>query len=244
MNKKLIIGNWKMNKTFSETQAFLKEFAIEFQQKQHLVTSNVEFAIAMPFVNLAAFQSNRVEKLYLAAQDVSAHVSGAYTGEVSADMLKELNAKFVILGHSERRSYHKETDELVNTKAKLVLEKGLTPVICVGETLQEYEQGLTKEVVKKQILGSLKGLDFTKIVVAYEPIWAIGTGKVATPQIAQDVCAYIHQLTSDSLVVQYGGSVSPDNILELSNQKDINGFLVGGASLQVDSFIKLLTLKK
>ncbi|ATO30968.1 triose-phosphate isomerase [Mycoplasmopsis bovirhinis] len=244
MNKLLIIGNWKMNKTYSQTLDFLNKFETLYKQKKDFVANNVTFAIASPFVNLSAFKQNKVTALNLAAQDVSKHEKGAYTGEVAANMLVDLNVKYVILGHSERRTYHNECNKTVYAKAKLALAQGLTPVICVGETLEEYEQGLTKEVVRKQVEGSVNDLDLSKIVVAYEPVWAIGTGKVATAAIAQEVCEFIHQITSNDLVVQYGGSVSPQNIIELAAQKDINGFLVGGASLEPESFLQLLTLGK
>lgn len=244
MKKLVIIGNWKMNKTFSETQEFLKEFAKIYKEKESLIYNKLDFAVASPFTNLFAFKENQISELKLAAQNVSQHLSGAYTGEVSINMLKDLNTKYVILGHSERRSYYGETNEIVNAKAQTVLSNGLIPIICVGETLEEYENGKTKEIVKKQIEESLKSLDYSKIIVAYEPIWAIGTGKVATPGIAQDVCEYIHSITSKNLIVQYGGSVSPKNISELSSQKDIDGFLVGGASLDANSFVQLLTLGK
>ncbi|QGZ97506.1 triose-phosphate isomerase [Mycoplasma sp. NEAQ87857] len=233
-----------MNKTFSETKQFLEEFNTLYQSEKSKIASDIEYGIAAPFTNLAAFKDVELNGLAVAAENMSNHLSGAYTGEVSVSMLKDLNVKYVILGHSERRSYYGETDALVYEKAKLAIENGLVPVICVGETLEEYEANKTKEVVEYQIKHSVNDLDLSKIIVAYEPIWAIGTGKVATPQTAQEVCEFIHSITSDELVVQYGGSVSPANIEELSQQKDINGFLVGGASLKADSFIKLLTLGK
>ncbi|WP_036452962.1 triose-phosphate isomerase [Mycoplasma buteonis] len=244
MKKLVIIGNWKMNKTFSETQSFLKDFAELYKTQKDKVVKGVKFAIAAPFANLAAFKSSKYKALQLAAQNMSNKEAGAYTGETSPKMLLDLNVKYVILGHSERRMYYGETDQFIYEKAKLAIENGITPVICVGETLEQYEAGKTKEVVKAQLQESVKDLDLSKIIVAYEPIWAIGTGKVATPEIAQDVCEFIHKSTSKKLVVQYGGSVSPKNIEELANQKDIDGFLVGGASLEADSFIKLLTLGK
>ncbi|WP_025755148.1 triose-phosphate isomerase [Mycoplasmopsis cricetuli] len=242
MNKLIIIGNWKMNKTFTETKNFIHEFSHLFKKYQTKITSNIEFGIAVPSINLAAFQSNEIKQLGVAAQNVSKHIKGAYTGEVSIDMLKDLNVKYVILGHSERRMYHQENDFNVNLKAKLALEKNITPIICVGETLEQYEQGITKKIIEKQIKDSLKDLPLDKIIVAYEPVWAIGTGKVATPEIAQEICEFIHKITNKNLIVQYGGSVSPTNIELLSKQNDINGFLVGGASLEASSFIQLLTL--
>ncbi|VEU70373.1 triose-phosphate isomerase [Mycoplasmopsis glycophila] len=244
MKKMVIIGNWKMNKTFSETEEFLTKFHNEYNLNKSKLIENVDFAIAAPFTNLAAFKSNQVANLKLAAQNMSNKTQGAFTGEISPAMLLDLNVKYVILGHSERREYYGETNEFVYEKAKLALENNLIPVICVGETLAQYEAGQTKQVVKEQIEKSVNDLDLSKIIVAYEPIWAIGTGKVATPEIAQEVCEYIHEITSKELVVQYGGSVSPKNIEELSKQKDIDGFLVGGASLEAESFVKLLTLGK
>ncbi|WP_426461547.1 triose-phosphate isomerase [Mycoplasma hafezii] len=244
MKKLVIIGNWKMNKTFSEAQEFIKEFGQIYKEERLNVAKGVKFAIAAPFVDLAAFKSNKYKALQLAAQNMSNKEGGAFTGEISPSMLVDLGVKYVVLGHSERRTYYHEDDQFIYEKAKLALEHGMTPVICVGETLEEYEAGKTKEVVKAQIEKSVQDLDLTKIIVAYEPIWAIGTGKVATPEIAQDVCAYIHKITSKKLIVQYGGSVSPKNIAELSTQKDIDGFLVGGASLEASSFMKLLTLGK
>ncbi|QZE12650.1 triose-phosphate isomerase [Mycoplasma sp. Ms02] len=244
MKRTVIIGNWKMNKTYSDTKAFLNDFAVKYEAQKDLVDSAVEFGVAVPYTNLAAFQDNKVSALSLGAQDMSLHEKGAYTGEVAVSMLKDLGTKYVVLGHSERRTYHNETDEQVNAKAKLALANGLVPVVCVGETLEQYEAGKTKEVVKEQTLASLKDLDLTKVIVAYEPVWAIGTGKVATPEIAQDICSYVKEITSQDLVVQYGGSVNPANIAELHSQASIDGFLVGGASLEVDSFMSLLKLGK
>ncbi|UUD36067.1 triose-phosphate isomerase [Mycoplasmopsis citelli] len=243
MKKTVIIGNWKMNKTFSETSAFLEDLSKALKENQSKIVANLEYGIAAPFTNLAAF-TNKPKDLRVVAQDVSAHSKGAFTGEVSVSMLKDLNVSHVVIGHSERRTYHHESDELVNAKAKAALEAGITPVICVGETLEQYEQGITKEVIKHQVQYSLKDLDLSKVIVAYEPIWAIGTGKVATPEVAQEVCEFIRSLTNKDLLIQYGGSVSPSNIEALHSQKDIDGFLVGGASLEVSSFVKLLTLGK
>ncbi|RIV16260.1 triose-phosphate isomerase [Mycoplasmopsis gallopavonis] len=244
MKNKVIIGNWKMNKTFSESVLFLQDLAACHDQNKDKIAENIKYAIAAPFTNLSAFSLNQVPHLEVAAQNMSNKEAGAYTGEIAPNMLVEMGVKYVVLGHSERREYYHESNQFVYEKAKLALEYNLIPVICVGETLEEYEAGKTKEVVKKQIEESVKDLDYTRIIVAYEPIWAIGTGKVATPEIAEEVCKYIHELTSNDLIVQYGGSVNPKNIAELSQMPNIDGFLVGGASLEAESFIKLLTLGK
>lgn len=244
MKKTLIVGNWKMNKTFSETELFIEEFQILFKKNNSMINSNCSFALAVPFTNISAFKANKNKLLKISAQDVSQNEKGAFTGDTSILMLKDLNVEYVILGHSERRLYHLESNRLVNIKAKLAIKHGLTPIICVGESLEQYEAGITKEIVKTQIEESLKDLDYSKIVLAYEPIWAIGTGKVATPKIAQEVCGYIRKITSKDLIIQYGGSVNPKNIKELHEQKDIDGFLVGGASLEPADFINLLKLGK
>ncbi|MGZ9431315.1 triose-phosphate isomerase [Mycoplasma sp. CB776] len=242
MKKLTIIGNWKMNKNAQETKAFLDEFSRLYSENKTKISDEVTFGIAAPFTNLFLFEKSNLK---IVAQNFSNFDSGAYTGEISASMLKDLSVSFVILGHSERRQYFGETDELVNLKVHQALKEGLTPVVCVGETLEEYENNKTKDVILHQLKNSLKNVeDFSKIVIAYEPVWAIGTGKTATAQIAQEVCEFIRENTYKDVVIQYGGSVSPTNIEELMNQKDIDGALVGGASLKADSFIKLLTLNK
>ncbi|MDJ1646535.1 triose-phosphate isomerase [Mycoplasma phocimorsus] len=237
----IVIGNWKMNKTFAETKEFIEEFAKLYKENSAKICGCTKFAIAAPFTSLSAFVGKEIS---VAAQNVSYHNPGAHTGEISANMLTDLGVKYVILGHSERRQDNFETNQDVNLKAKVALENGITPVICVGETLEQYEAGETKEVVSKQLKESLKDLDLTKIIVAYEPIWAIGTGKVATAQIADDICKHIKDETSKDLIVQYGGSVKPDNISELNDMEHIDGFLVGGASLDANGFIKLIALNK
>ncbi|QDY87993.1 triose-phosphate isomerase [Mycoplasma anserisalpingitidis] len=244
MKNTIIIGNWKMNKTYSESVKYVEDFEKLYKQNSNKIIPNLTFGVAVPFTSLAVSKLNKVNELNFGAQDMALHEKGAYTSEVSSDMIVDLGAKYVILGHSEVRSYHCETDEIVNQKAKLAIAKGLTPIVCVGETLEEYESGRTKEVVAQQLALSLKDLDLSKIVLAYEPIWAIGTGKVATPEIAEDVCKFIKEKTSKDLIVQYGGSVSPKNIKELHDQPSIDGFLVGGASLEPESFLALLTLGK
>ncbi|MGL4951504.1 MAG: triose-phosphate isomerase [Mycoplasma sp.] len=236
MRNKIIIGNWKMNKNSTESLAFIKEFS----QTNFTPKENLTYGIAMPSINILAVLSEKPSNLEIAAQDVSKFESGAYTGEVSAKMLKHIGLNYVIVGHSERRQYHGETSEDVNLKSKTAIANGLTPIICVGETLEEYESNRSKEVLEDQIVKSLNGLDLTKIVVAYEPVWAIGTGKTATFEYAQDMCKFIRSITGEQLLIQYGGSVNGDNINELLNQADIDGALVGGASLEVASFVKLI----
>lgn len=237
----IVIGNWKMNKTFTKTKEFIEEFSRLYKENSTKICSCTKFAIAAPYTSLSAFIGSNIPT---AAQNVSYHKPGAHTGEICACMLADLGVQYVIIGHSERRQDNFETNQDVNKKAKIALEYGLTPVICVGETLEEYEQGKTKEVVSKQLKESLEGLDYSKIIVAYEPIWAIGTGKVATAQIANEICKHIKDETSKELIVQYGGSVKPENIAELNDMENIDGFLVGGASLEANGFIKLLTLNK
>lgn len=237
----VIIGNFKMNKTASETKDFIKELEANIVANSAKISSDVEYAIAAPFVNIFAFQGSKIP---VGAQNVSHHSQGAYTGEISVSMLKDLGVKYVILGHSERRQYHYESDSLINAKARKVIEAGMIPVVCVGETLDEYESGATNEVVLEQLESSLEDLDLSKIIIAYEPIWAIGTGKVATPEVANNVCKFIREKTAKDIVIQYGGSVNPSNVAELASQPDIDGFLVGGASLKPNDFTQLLTLGK
>ncbi|MGL5617760.1 MAG: triose-phosphate isomerase [Metamycoplasmataceae bacterium] len=238
MRKIVIIGNWKMNKDKSETEKFLREFSKEnFKLRENLI-----YGIAVPSINIETFSNEKKFEMKISSQDVSGYGSGAYTGEISSKMLKAFNVSYAIVGHSERRILHKETDEDVNEKAISALKYGITPIICVGESFEEYEKDQSKEVVKKQIENSLKGLDYSKIVVAYEPIWAIGTGQTATIEYAQDMCKYIRSLTgSEEIIIQYGGSVNGNNIKQLLEQPDIDGALVGGASLEVESFISLIS---
>ncbi|UWD33952.1 triose-phosphate isomerase [Mesomycoplasma molare] len=242
MKKLVIIGNWKMNKNLHETQEFLSDFEKEYLNNKRKINKKIEFGIAAPFTNLFLLKDKIFKSV---AQNFSNFDSGAYTGEVSASMLKDLGVSMVVLGHSERRQYFNETNEVVNKKTLQAIKENITPIVCVGETLEEYEAGQTKDVIAKQLKESLAGVeDFSKVIIAYEPVWAIGTGKTATAEIAQDICSFIRENTSKKVVIQYGGSVSPSNIEELMSQKDINGALVGGASLKADSFIKLLTLNK
>lgn len=243
MSKTIIIGNWKMNKTFIQTKEFFSAFNQLYIENKNKINQNLDFAVALPAINVAAFSKNTT-KLELAVQNMSQFEKGAYTGEISAQMLLDLNVKYAIIGHSERRQYFKETDLDVNAKTQQAIKNNIIPVVCVGETLEEYEAQKTSQVIEYQLKNSLKDVDLSKVIVAYEPIWAIGTGKTATPEQAQQVCKFIRKQTNKNLTILYGGSVSQENIEQLLNQADINGALVGGASLKVDSFIKLLTLNK
>lgn len=243
-----IAGNWKMNKTVAEATALVREL----RGAVSMVRNTVEVAVAPPFTALyPVAKALEGSNIAVAAQNCHAAESGAYTGEVSAPMLKELGCSWVILGHSERRQYFHETDAGVNRKIEAVLKAGLLPIVCVGETLEEREAGHTLEVVGRQVQGALAGFgkaEGATFVVAYEPIWAIGTGKTATSRQAQEVHAHIRGLltglwdsgTAQAVRIQYGGSVKPDNAVELLGQPDIDGALVGGASLKVGDFAAII----
>lgn len=239
MRKPIIFGNWKMNKTNAQAEAF-------FEGVDSYATDKADFGVAVPYTALAT-SVKAARNVHVAAENVHWAENGAYTGEVSVEMLSELGVKWVVLGHSERRQYFNETDEEVNKKAAVVIAAGMTPIVCVGETLFEFEAGKTESVVRKQVSGCLSGLnaeDVKTLVIAYEPVWAIGTGKSATVQIAQDTCALVRDevrnLFGDDVAaavrIQYGGSVKPENIVEYMSQEDVDGALIGGASLQIDSF--------
>ncbi len=214
--------------------------------------TNVEIVVCPPFISLHAVKEMLAgSRIGLGAQNVYWEKSGAFTGEVSAPMLKSVGCTYVIIGHSERRTYFGETDETVNKRIFAALSEGLKPIVCIGETLEEREAGKTFEVIKRQVEGGLANLSVEQmatVVIAYEPVWAIGTGKTATPAQAQEVHAFIRKLlndifgqtTAEATRIQYGGSVKPDNAAELMAQPDIDGALVGGASLKVDSFEKII----
>jgi triosephosphate isomerase (TIM) len=248
MRASIIAGNWKMYKTLPETAELINGL------KASLPPSEVSCTVVIcpPFTSLAlAGEMVRDSWICLGAQNMSEHDEGAYTGEVSWKMLRSTGCEYVILGHSERRQYFQETDELINRKAQKALANGLQPIICVGETLQQREQGMTSRVVETQVRGVLAGLqasDMRSVVVAYEPVWAIGTGKNATPEQAQEVHALIREtvasLFSDGvaglLPIQYGGSVKPENAATLLAQPDVDGALVGGACLKAGSFAAIV----
>ncbi|MGW6333284.1 triose-phosphate isomerase [Nocardia rhamnosiphila] len=248
--KPLIAGNWKMNLNHLEAIALVQKIAFALPDKYF---DKVDVTVLPPFVDLRSVQT-LVEgdklRLTYGAQDVSRHESGAYTGEVSAAMLAKLGCAFTVVGHSERRQYHNEDDATVLAKAKQALKHGITPIVCIGEGLNVRDAGTHVEYNLEQLRGSLKGLsaaEIAKVVIAYEPVWAIGTGKVATPADAQEVCGAIRgelvQLAGDQVAetvrVLYGGSVNAKNVGELTKQPDIDGALVGGASLKGDEFATL-----
>ena len=242
MRNKVIAGNWKMNKDVFETADLINGL------KKSIEKTNAEVIICPPFTSLVvAQQLLKGSTIKLGAQDVSVHDDGAYTGEISVKMLKSVGCEYVIVGHSERRQYFHESNDLINQKAKKVLASGMKSIICVGETLDEREKGITDKVITAQVKGVLAGLtqaDLDRVIIAYEPVWAIGTGKTATTQQAEDVHQLIRKLVAqlyswavaEKLIIQYGGSVKPENAKELLNQADIDGALVGGACLKAESF--------
>jgi len=246
----IIAGNWKMNKTTVE--------AADLGRKLIYAVRDVvdrEIVVAPPFTALPAVEEViRGTNVSLAAQNMHWEDKGAFTGEISAEMLLVLGCKYVIIGHSERRQYFGETDETVNKKVRQALNKGLLPIVCVGELLAEREAGKANEVIERQVTGGLKGVsaaEMQKIVIAYEPVWAIGTGKTATPEQANEIHAFIrgkvksmyNAEVADGLRIQYGGSVTPENVSSLMAKPDIDGALVGGASLKPESFAALVNYK-
>lgn len=240
MRKILAAGNWKMNKTASEAEAFITEL------KESLKDAKNDVLICVPFTNLeTAVKLTKGTNIKVGAENMDYHDSGAYTGEVSADMLNDLGVKYVVIGHSERREYYNETDKTVNAKVLKALEKGITPVLCCGESLEQREGGVTFEWVRMQIkLALLNVTDVTKVVIAYEPIWAIGTGKTATSEQAEEVCKAIRECVAslygedaaEKTTILYGGSVNAKNAAELFSMENIDGGLVGGASLKTADF--------
>ncbi len=245
MRKQIIVGNWKMNKTPTQAKEFMEEFNILFEKNKDKIDDKVKFGIGAPAVDLATLKETCEKDFIIAAENMHFEKNGAFTGELSVEMIKSVGANAVILGHSERRAMFNETDSDVNKKTKVALENNITPIVCVGETLEEYESGNSKEIVRKSVLASLDGItEWDKIVIAYEPVWAIGTGKTATSEYAEEMCGFIRSITSENVLIQYGGSVKPENVEELLGQPNVDGALVGGASVQPESFIKLLTLNK
>jgi len=243
MKKKLIAGNWKMNGSTAANAALVQQLLAGVGK----VACDIAVCVPAPYLaEVGALVKG--SPIAVGAQDVSAYDAGAYTGEVSAGMLRDLGVRYAIVGHSERRQYHGETDAVVANKAQKALAAGITPIVCVGETLQEREAGLTEEVVKRQLAAVIhtNGHCISEIVVAYEPVWAIGTGKTASPEQAQQVHAVLraqlHAATehSDRVQILYGGSMNAANAAQLLGQADIDGGLVGGASLKASDFLAII----
>lgn len=245
MRTPIIAGNWKMNNTIKEGLQLVEEI------KSHSLNQEVEAVLCVPFTFLQdvkrAIENTNIK---LGAQNMHWEENGAFTGEISPLMLKELGVDYVIIGHSERRQYFNETDDNVNKKIKSALVHNIKPIVCVGETLQQREAKIEKDVVRTQVLNAFEGIeekDLDNIVIAYEPIWAIGTGKTASSEDANDMLGFIRDTIGDEygekknvIRIQYGGSVKPDNIKELMNKNEIDGALVGGASLKAQDFVNLI----
>lgn len=246
MRRKLLFGNWKMNKT----QAEAKAFALESEALRTFAESKkVDIGVAPVYLGLETVKSAN-PNLCVAAQNVHFEDHGAFTGEISIPMLKEIGIDWVIIGHSERRTYFGETNETCNKKLLALQANNMTPIYCVGETLAEFEAGDTKKVIKEQVEKGLAGLNkefVNSMVIAYEPVWSIGTGKNASKEIAEDICGYIRELVkemfgdvSENVRILYGGSVKPENVHDYLLQTNVDGALVGGASLKVESFKQLI----
>ncbi len=249
MRKPIIFGKWKMNKTRQEALDFVSGIEKVLSGNEKAV-----YGVAAPFTCLE-ISVNNAENLMIAAENCHFEDAGAYTGEVSVPMLKDIGVKYCVIGHSERRSMFNDTDETVNKKAKKLVQAGIVPIVCIGESEAEYDAGLTEKVIRTQLNGSLAALsaeEVAGIVIAYEPIWAIGTGKSATKEIAQNCCHIVrdeiknmfNEDTAAKVRIQYGGSVKPENIAEYMACEDIDGALIGGASLKVDSFTAIINATK
>ncbi len=245
--KTIIAGNWKMNKTPSETKAFAEEFKALLPK-----TKWCDVVLCVPFVDVpAAVRAFKDSRVAVGAENLYYEKSGAFTGEVSADMLADLDVKYVIIGHSERRQYFGETDVTVNKRVRAALDNGLTVILCVGESLEQREMGVTMELIAFQVKSALAGVapeQARKCVIAYEPIWAIGTGKTATGEQAAEVCSFIRATIrglygariARGVTIQYGGSMNPKNAAELLSHEDIDGGLIGGAALKPDQLIEIV----
>ncbi|MDD3422805.1 MAG: triose-phosphate isomerase [Bacilli bacterium] len=247
MRQKIIIGNWKMHKTIKEANQFLLDFD-DFSKS--CKAKGVELGIAPSFLCLESL-TRKSRFTLIASQNVNAVDSGAFTGEISIPMLQEIGVKYSLVGHSERRTYYAETSETCNAKNLALFAHNMYPIYCVGETLEQYEKGKSKEVVKEQLVKGLKGVkadDINHLIVAYEPIWSIGTGKNASVEIAEDICHFIrttiaglyNETCANKVRIQYGGSVKPENAKAYLSCEDIDGVLVGGASLETVTFKALV----
>lgn len=250
MRKAIIAGNWKMNKTMAETKAMIEEL------KPLVENADCDVVLCVPFTDIqTAKRAAKGSQIKIGAENVHWAEKGAFTGEISADMLKELKVDYVIIGHSERRQYFGESDETVNKRVQAALNAKLKPIVCVGETEAEREGGLTEKVLERQLVEGLKGFkskDFDKIVIAYEPVWAIGTGKTATATDANNTIGYIrhvlakkfHRSIADKTRIQYGGSMNVKNCKELMAMEEIDGGLIGGASLKAEDFSQIVNYNK
>ena len=245
MRRKVIAGNWKMNKSPKDVEEFMERFPGLVSDTEN------EVILCVPFIDLCkAVKLSKGTNVKIGAQNMHFKDSGAYTGEISPKMLNDLNVEYVIIGHSERREYFNETDETVNLKIKAALTHDLKPIVCVGETLEQREAGITKEFVTGQVRNALKEItedELKKIIIAYEPIWAIGTGKTASKEDANEVCKWIREElralygdVADEIIIQYGGSVKSSNAKDLFEMSDIDGGLVGGASLEPEELSKIV----
>ena len=250
MRRKVIAGNWKMNMLPNEAINFIEEFAPLVKDTKHEVILCVPYTDL--FYSLLNVQGTNIK---IGAQNMHWEEKGAYTGEISAQMLKSIGVEYVIIGHSERRQYFAETDETVNKKIKSALVNGLKPIVCVGESLEQRESGVTEEIITNQVEKALEGIpteELSKIIIAYEPIWAIGTGKTATSEdannsikaIREKIAKIYGQNTSERVIIQYGGSVKSTNAKELFEMSDIDGALIGGASLKVEEFSNIVNYNK
>ena len=248
MRKPIIAGNWKMNKTPAEGALLVNEL------KPLVENADCDVVVCVPATDIyAVAEACKGSNVHLGAQNVHFAESGAYTGEISADMLLALGVEYVIIGHSERRQYFGETDETVNKRTLTALNKGLIPIVCVGETLEERETGKTEEVLRRQVVEGLKGVeDLTKLVIAYEPVWAIGTGRTATSEQANETIGFIRGVVAETFCpkcaaavrIQYGGSMKGSNAKELMAQPEIDGGLIGGASLKAADFAQVVNYNK
>ncbi len=246
MRKFLIAGNWKMNKTTAQAVHYANEL------KALNVSNPQDVAIIAPFTQLAGLKKAlEGTGISVGAQNVHYERSGAYTGEISVEMLKEIGVDYCVVGHSERREYFNETDSAINKKLKILLEEGITPILCVGESLETREKGQEQAFVCGQLSADFEGIsaeDAEKIVIAYEPIWAIGTGRTASPEQAEDMCSFIRGMmqglyniaVGEHMIIQYGGSMKPNNAEDLLSKPDIDGGLIGGASLKVKDFAEIV----
>jgi len=248
MRNIIIAGNWKMNKTFDEAGNFLKEISDFVKGK---VIDNIDIIICPPSLYLEMTTDFADNKIFIGSQNVSNYEYGAYTGEISAKMLKSIDIDYCIIGHSERRKYFNESNQLINEKLKILQKFGIKPIVCIGETLEERESGITEKVITSQLKGVLKNVTINQdVIIAYEPIWAIGTGKTATPSQAQEIHNLIRKwllenysmkIAEDTSIL-YGGSVNPKNIKELLMKPDIDGGLIGGASLDIVKFKEIIRI--